>query len=104
MATTGIRSRSWTRSRSRSSAREPPRRRGPAPAAAAKHLARRESRSAAIIGCGVQGRVQLQSLREVLALERVAVYDLDRGASDRFVGWVRDDLELEARVASSASD
>ena len=77
---------------------------GAATAVAAKHLARRESRSAAIIGCGVQGRVQLQSLREVLALERVAVYDLDRGASDRFVGWVRDDLELEARVASSASD
>jgi alanine dehydrogenase len=77
---------------------------GAATAVAAKYLARRESRSAAIIGCGVQARVQLQSLREVLALERVAAYDIDRGASDRFVGWKRDDLKLEARAASSASD
>ena len=77
---------------------------GAATAVAAKHLARRESRSAAIIGCGAQGRVQLRSLREVLALERVAAYDIDRGASDRFAGWVRDDLELDARAASSASD
>jgi len=77
---------------------------GAATAVAAKHLARRESRAAAIIGCGVQGRVQLQSLREVLGLERVAAYDIDRGASERFAGWVRNDLKLDARAASSVSD
>src|SRR5690349_8132305 len=77
---------------------------GAATAVAAKHLARRESRAAAIIGCGVQGRVQLRSLREVLAIERVAVHDIDRDSSDRFVAWARDDLELDARAASSAAD
>ncbi|MGH9884354.1 MAG: hypothetical protein ACREBE_02425 [bacterium] len=41
---------------------------------------------------------------EVLALERVAAYDMDRAASDRFVGWARNDLKLAARTASSASD
>jgi alanine dehydrogenase len=77
---------------------------GAATAVAAKHLARRTSRVAAIIGCGVQGRVQLASLREVLALERIAAYDLERDASERFVEWARDALRLDVRVASSVSD
>jgi alanine dehydrogenase len=77
---------------------------GAATAVAAKHLARNTSRAAAIIGCGVQGRAQLSSLREVLALERVAAYDLERGASERFVEWARDAHQLDARVASSVSD
>ena len=77
---------------------------GAATAVAARYLARRESRAAAIIGCGVQGRVQLRSLREVLAIDRVAVHDIDRDSADRFVAWARDDLELDARAASSAAD
>jgi alanine dehydrogenase len=77
---------------------------GAATAVAAKHLARRTSRTAAIIGCGVQGRVQLSALCEVLALERVTAYDLERDASERFVEWARDTRRLDARVASSVSD
>jgi alanine dehydrogenase len=77
---------------------------GAATAVAARHLARSESRAAAIIGCGMQGRVQLCALREVLVLERLTVHDLDREALDRFVRWARDDLKLDARAASSASD
>jgi alanine dehydrogenase len=77
---------------------------GAATAVAAKYLARGSSRAAAIIGCGVQGRVQLCALREVLALERVTVHDLDRDAADRFVDWARDDLGLDARAARSAPD
>jgi ornithine cyclodeaminase/alanine dehydrogenase-like protein (mu-crystallin family) len=77
---------------------------GAATAVAARYLARRESRTAAIIGCGVQGRIQLRSLREVLALESVAVHDIDRESSDRFVAWARADLALDARVASSVAD
>ena len=77
---------------------------GAATAVAAKYLARRASRTVAIIGCGVQGRVQLRSLREVLALERVAVHDIDRDACDRFVVWARDDLGLDARAASSTAE
>jgi len=77
---------------------------GAATAVAAKYLARRESRTAAVIGCGVQGRVQLCALREVLALDRVAAHDTDRDTSRRFVDWARDELRLDARDASSAAD
>ena len=77
---------------------------GAATAVAAKHLARHESRSAAIIGCGVQGRIQLLALREVLPLERIAVHDIDRDESTRFVDWARSTTGLDVRAASSASD
>jgi alanine dehydrogenase len=77
---------------------------GAATAVAARYLARRESRRAAIVGCGVQGRVQLRSLLEVLPLDRVAAYDIDQQARDRFAAWVRVDLKLDARTADSVSD
>jgi ornithine cyclodeaminase/alanine dehydrogenase len=77
---------------------------GAATAVAAKYLARRASRRAAIIGCGVQGRVQLRSLVEVLPLNRVAAYDIDPESRDRFTDWVRTDLKLDASTANSVSE
>jgi alanine dehydrogenase len=77
---------------------------GAATAVAARHLARRESRRAAIIGCGVQGRVQLRSLLEVLPLAEVAAHDIDPEARDRFITWARDELKLDATAADSVSD
>ena len=50
---------------------------GAATAVAAKHLARADSKTAVICGCGNQGRVQLRALSRVLALERVFAWDLD---------------------------
>jgi alanine dehydrogenase len=57
---------------------------GAATAVAARHLARANSRVATIVGCGVQGRVQLDALRHVLPIERVLAYDRDGCRSDRF--------------------
>ncbi|HEY0672608.1 MAG TPA: ornithine cyclodeaminase family protein [Longimicrobiales bacterium] len=48
-----------------------------ATAVAARHLARPDAHVAAIIGCGVQGRVQLRALAEVLPLHEAHVYDVD---------------------------
>lgn len=50
---------------------------GAATAVAARHLAPRPPRTATIIGCGVQGEVQLRSVMHVCALERVYVVDSD---------------------------
>jgi ornithine cyclodeaminase/alanine dehydrogenase-like protein (mu-crystallin family) len=47
--------------------------------------------------------VQLRSLREVIPLESVAVYDVDRESSRRFVDWARSDLRIDARATDSAS-
>jgi alanine dehydrogenase len=76
---------------------------GAATAVAAKFLARRDSRTAAIIGCGVQGRIQLLALREVLPLERIAVHDLDRDACARFVDWARATTGLDVYASPHAA-
>ena len=44
---------------------------GAATALAAKYLARRDSKILGIIGCGVQGRSNLEALRAVMKLEEV---------------------------------
>ncbi len=50
---------------------------GAATAVAAKYLARPESRVATIVGCGVQGEIQLAAIAAVLPLARVRVIDAD---------------------------
>lgn len=56
---------------------------GAATAVAAKYLARPESATAGILGCGVQGRSNLEALMVVLPLKKVFAYDThaDRAAS-----------------------
>lgn len=59
---------------------------GAATAVAARHLARPDSRTATICGCGNQGRVQLRALRTVLPLQHVYAFDLDHAQAARFAG------------------
>ena len=53
-------------------------------AIAARVLARKDSRIAAMIGAGVQGAIQLAGLREVLPIEEVRCYDKDSAAAEAF--------------------
>ena len=48
-----------------------------ASALAARYLARRDSKSIAICGCGAQARAQLEAIRRVLPIERVFAWDVD---------------------------
>jgi ornithine cyclodeaminase/alanine dehydrogenase-like protein (mu-crystallin family) len=58
---------------------------GAATAVAAKYLARSESRTLAICGCGVQGRSNLESLKTVFPkLARVQTYDVSPATVDAF--------------------
>src|SRR5712692_4409766 len=50
---------------------------GAATAVAAKFLARPTARTATVIGCGVQGEIQLAALAAVLPLQRVWAIDVD---------------------------
>jgi alanine dehydrogenase len=54
---------------------------GAATGVAAKYLARKDSRTATIIGCGVQGRYQTMALLAVLPLQTVYFYDVDPSRS-----------------------
>jgi ornithine cyclodeaminase/alanine dehydrogenase-like protein (mu-crystallin family) len=54
---------------------------GAATAVAAKYLARPDSRTLGILGCGVQGRSNLEALKALFPLERVLAYDTSPAAS-----------------------
>src|SRR4051794_10797547 len=71
---------------------------GAATAVAARHLARPESRVATIVGCGEQGRIQLEALRHALDLERVFLFDRDRQAAAALAAEVEG---IEAEIAPS---
>lgn len=59
---------------------------GAATAIAAKHLAREDSRVLGILGCGVQGRSNLEALTVVCRnLEEVKAYDVNQGNLQRYV-------------------
>ena len=55
---------------------------GAATAVAAKFLARRDARTATIVGAGVQGEMQLAALAAVLPLERASLFDLDHARAE----------------------
>ena len=57
---------------------------GAATAVAAKHLARPDSKTATICGCGNQGRVQLRSLTRVLPIRQAFVWDAGRDRAQKF--------------------
>jgi ornithine cyclodeaminase/alanine dehydrogenase-like protein (mu-crystallin family) len=58
---------------------------GAASAVAAKYLARKDSRQIAILGCGVQGRSNLEAMKIVFPdLERAKVYDIRRDSAERY--------------------
>jgi alanine dehydrogenase len=54
-------------------------------AIAAKYLSREDSKTAGIIGCGVQARTQLGGLSKVRKLEKVLISDLSEENMDAFI-------------------
>ncbi len=83
---------------------------GAATALSARHLARPDSTSAAILACGVQGRVNLEALALVLPIRRAYAYDVRREVQQRFVEEMRTQLGIEVvgvdtpRAAVEAAD
>jgi len=67
---------------------------------AAKFLARRDSRVATIVGCGVQGEMQLAAIAAVLPLERANVLDLDHARAESLANRARARLGFEVRPAN----
>lgn len=71
-----------------------------ATAVAAKYLARPESKTLTICGCGIQGRASLRALIRLFPLEQVFAYDLDPTQSEKFA----DELSAELAIAIKAVD
>jgi ornithine cyclodeaminase/alanine dehydrogenase-like protein (mu-crystallin family) len=68
---------------------------GAATGLAAKHLARPDSETAGILGCGVQGRINLVALAGLFKLRRVFAHDTRKEAQDAFVGEMQERLGIE---------
>ncbi|MGH9765587.1 MAG: ornithine cyclodeaminase family protein, partial [Blastocatellia bacterium] len=68
---------------------------GAATAIAAKYLARSESETATVCGCGNQGRISVKALMAVLPIKRVYAFDADEGAADRFSKELSGELQIE---------
>ena len=69
---------------------------GAATAVAAKYLARRDSRTIGILGCGVQGRSNLEALCEVFKIEEVFAYDIHDEVASRFASDASAAFNVEA--------
>ena len=72
---------------------------GAATAVAAKFLARRDARTATIVGCGVQGELQLAAIAAVLPLRRAWVLDSDHDRAESMARRAGKSLGLSVEPA-----
>jgi ornithine cyclodeaminase/alanine dehydrogenase len=70
---------------------------GAATAVAAKYLARPDSKVVGILGCGVQGRSNLEALKVIFPLQRVMAYDIRSGARELYAKEMSAALDLDVR-------
>ena len=68
---------------------------GAATAVAARYLARPESSVAGVLGCGVQGRSNVEALNVLFPLKRVMAYDVNADAGRRYADEIGARLGLE---------
>ena len=71
---------------------------GAATAVAAKYLARADSKTLTICGCGNQGRVSVQALSRIFSLENVFAYDFDHAQAERFASDLSEQQGLSVEV------
>ncbi|MHA2118825.1 MAG: ornithine cyclodeaminase family protein, partial [Candidatus Thorarchaeota archaeon] len=71
---------------------------GAATAVSAKYLARPDSLSVGILGCGVQGRSNVEALAVKFPLEKVMAYDTSKAAAKSYATEVRERFGLEVDV------
>lgn len=80
------------------------RRTAAASALAAKLLARPDSRTLLVCGCGEQGRAHVEALRAVLPIERCLVWDRDRARAEQFAAETKGDAIADLRPATRSAD
>lgn len=73
---------------------------GAATALAAKYLARPESETVGILGCGVQGRTNLEALKTLFPVKRVMAYDKTPENAQRYAADMSERFGLEVTVTS----
>ncbi len=74
---------------------------GAATAVAARYLARPDSAVLGVLGCGVQGRTNLEALRVVLPIRRVLAFDTLREVAERYAADMAEEFGLEVAVVAT---
>lgn len=77
---------------------------GAATALAARYLARPDSETVGILGCGVQGRSNLEALSVLFPIKRVVAYDAKQENAQRYVDEARQRYTFDAVVAQEARE
>jgi ornithine cyclodeaminase/alanine dehydrogenase len=77
---------------------------GAATAVAARFLARPESSGVGVLGCGVQGRSNVEALNVLFRLQRVTAYDVDAEAARRYAEEMSGRFGLEVIVADTPQE
>jgi alanine dehydrogenase len=72
---------------------------GAATAVAAKLLARRDARTATVVGCGVQGDIQLAAIASVLPLQHAWMLDTDHARAEAAAARATARLRLRVEAA-----
>jgi ornithine cyclodeaminase/alanine dehydrogenase-like protein (mu-crystallin family) len=71
---------------------------GAATAIAAQHLARADAATVGVLGCGVQGRSNVEALNALFPLKRVRAYDVNPEAGQAYQREIERRLELDVEV------
>ncbi len=77
---------------------------GAATAVAARYLARSDSSAAGILGCGVQGRANLEALNVLFPLKKVRAYDVRPEVAQRYAREMSEQLGLEVDAVAEPRD
>ena len=77
---------------------------GAATALSARHLARPESSIVGVLGCGVQGRSNVEALKVLFPLKEVRAYDLKAETVERYAADIRTALNLEVIAAATPKE
>ena len=77
---------------------------GAATALAAKYLARPESETLGILGCGVQGHSNLEALRVLYRLKKVYAYDIVPERASKFARQMGSEFAIEVEPVAKPDD
>jgi ornithine cyclodeaminase/alanine dehydrogenase len=77
---------------------------GAATALSARYLARPDASVAGVLGCGVQGRTNVEALNVVFPLKKVLAYDTNAQAARRYAKEIEDQLGIETVVVAAPKD
>lgn len=77
---------------------------GAATAVAAKYLARPNSRTLAILGCGAQARYQAAAIQAVLPINRIFAYDINETQTQSFLAAMQAASDITVQAAAGIGE